>query len=81
MLYDKIKPLNDTFPVPARPGAEQSMEEGEVEAALPAEYVHDANQHCFKYIYDDGVGKYDIKIYMTDDESTVEQISYTYWTR
>ena len=56
------------------------MSKEEVESALSTEFVYDASKKYFEYEKQEDMGKLEIQILLTDDESQVKEISYTFWS-
>lgn len=61
-------------------GVTLGTSKADVEKVLPSEFEYDAEFKRFKYFQEGDMGDLDIKIILSEDESVVTEISYTYWT-
>ncbi len=73
----------DNFKVPIKfpGGLTIGMSKAEAEKILPGEFEYNEKYHYFQYTSETEKGKLDIKVEMSDDDSTVERIMYTCWTK
>lgn len=71
---------NKDIPMAFPGGITLGMSKAEVEKILPEEFEYDEKYHYFKYLKETDLGKLDIQIQMTEDDSEVKEIHYTCWT-
>lgn len=79
-IYYSAESDNINVPITFPGNITLGMSKAEVEQILPDEFEYNAEYHYFKYRYDTEKGEIAIEIYMTEDDSVVESISYTCWT-
>ncbi len=71
---------NDNLPIVFPGGITLGMTKEEVEAILPSEFEYEAKYKWFKYRQEETMGQLVIEIQLTEDESTVSGISYSFWS-